>query len=100
MDTTFAPGPLLADNLQGLFDVDLLEVFAVNATRNDYESNRRSGALQVAVHEATRKKAATIDRGQFVEDFAAGAYLNSTFSHRNHATGRYDFDSNRGHNGS
>lgn len=91
MDATFENGPLLSDELQSHFDVDLLEAFAVNASESAYRNHRKSGDLQVAVHEATRKHAAKVDRGQFVDDFVAGAFLNKGFKHREHTSGRLDF---------
>ena len=91
MDATFENGPLLSDELDSHFDVDILEAFAVNASESAYKNYRKSGDLQVAVHEATRKQAAKVDRGQFLDDFVAGAFLNKGFEHREHISGRSEF---------
>ena len=93
VDVTYQSGPLMFDELQGTFDVDVVEVFAVNANTLDYEANVRTGALQVAVLEASRQNAAKVDRGQFLDDFAAGAYLNRGFDHSEHISGRHEFNS-------
>ena len=91
VDSTFENGPLLSDELESHFDVDILEVFAVNVSDHAYEDFRKSGELQVAVHEATRKQAAQVDKSQFLDDFVAGAFLNKGFEHREHTNGRHDF---------
>jgi hypothetical protein len=96
VDATFENGPLLSDELQSHFDVDLLEAFAVNASEDAFKNHRKSGDLQVAVHEATRKHAAKVDRGQFVDDLVAGAFLNKGFEHREHTIGRLDFKKDGG----
>mmetsp|Transcript_34329 Transcript_34329/g.79246 ORF Transcript_34329/g.79246 Transcript_34329/m.79246 type:complete len:191 (+) Transcript_34329:170-742(+) len=93
VDTTYESGPLIADDLIAHFDVDVIELFAVNATFDAYQDHLKSGALQMAVHEATRRQAARVDRTQFVEDFASGVYLNKGFDHRTNASGRHDFTS-------
>ena len=91
VDTTFENGPLLSDDMESYFDVDILEVFAVNVSDDAYRDFQKSGDLQVAIHEATRKKAATVDRTQFIDDFVAGAFLNKGFEHREHTCGRHEF---------
>lgn len=92
VDATYECGPLLSDDLESHFDVDILEAFAVNASESAYKNYRRSGDLQVAVREASRKQAAKVDRGQFLDDFVAGAFLNKGFEHREHSSGRLDFN--------
>lgn len=91
VDSTFESGPILSDDLNSHFDVDILEVFAVGVSDDEYKKFRESGKLQVAVHEATRRQAAIVDRNQFVDDFVAGAFLNKGFEHRAHCDGRLEF---------
>jgi hypothetical protein len=96
VDTTFENGPLLGDDMESYFDVDILEVFAVNVSDDAYRDFQKRGDLQVAIHEATRKQAATVDRTQFLDDFVAGAFLNKGFEHREHTSGRHEFSTRRG----
>lgn len=90
VDTSYASGPLIGDELAAYFDVDVIEVWATNETNETFASNTKKGSLQVAIREAARKQVASVDKGQFVDDFASGAYMNSVFRHRDSVSGRHE----------
>ena len=89
VDTTFEKGSLLSDDMESYFDIDIIEVWATNqVSDSDFERFCRSGEFQASIIESTRRQAATVDRGQLLDDFIAGAFLNNNFEHREHTTGR------------
>jgi len=90
MDSVYASGPLLSDG-DLFFDIDVVEVFAVNCTPQEFEKGIREGQLNAAVREGTRVKAAKVDRKQFLEDFQSGQYINKAFAHRGQVRGRHSF---------
>jgi hypothetical protein len=83
VDVTYPSGPILSDDMQAFFDVDSLEVWATSIDSASFEAHSRKGKLQADIHEATRRKNATVDKKQFVDDFATGAFMNKAFAHRN-----------------
>jgi len=91
IDTVFESGPLLKDESNSFFDVDMLEVWAVNTTAENYQRSLESGQLQLEIKEETRKQMSRVDKKQFVEDFASGAFLNDLYNHREQARGRAEF---------
>lgn len=90
MDGVYDCGPLLA-NGELFFDVDVMEVWAVNATEEQYAKLKQAGAMQAELREGNRIKAAQVDRAHFLEDFQSGAVENSLFTHREQARGRHSF---------
>jgi hypothetical protein len=90
MDGVYASGPLLSDG-ELFFDIDLVEIYAVSCTAEDFEEGIRRGRACAAVREGTRLKAAQVDRKQFLEDFQTGQYMNQLFLHRDQTRGRHSF---------
>jgi len=90
-DVAYTPGPLLADDMEAYFDVDVLEVWATNETEQAFQRSLKGGALQASIREATRHQVAKVDKMQFVDDFANGAYINKGFNHREHIGDRHDY---------
>ena len=91
IDVAYANGPLLSDDMEAYFDVDVLEVWATNETQESFERGVKSGSLKMAIREATRRNVAKVDRMQFVDDFANGNFLNKAFDHREHVGDRHSF---------
>jgi len=96
-DTTYTSGSLLDPNdsdggiLSPFFDVDVLEVWAVNVTEKEYLTHKSAGQQRSNIRETARQRFAKVDRKQFVDDFRSGAVLNRLFRHRSEARGRHDF---------
>jgi hypothetical protein len=90
VDTVFQSGALLSND-ESFFDVQVLEVFAVKVTDQDYHSGVEAGQLQASIKEETRQQMAKVDRTQFVDDFASGAFMNSLYQHRSETRGRHSF---------
>jgi hypothetical protein len=90
VDTVYESGPLLTDD-QMFFDVQVLEVFAVKVTDQDYRHGVEAGQLQASIKEETRQQMAQVDRAQFVDDFKSGAFMNSLYQHRSETRGRHDY---------
>lgn len=91
IDSVYASGPLLS-NGEVSFDVDVVEVFAVQCTEPDqFDRAVRDGKAAAAIREGTRIKAAKVDRKQFLEDFQSGHYMNHLFAHRDQTRGRHSF---------
>ncbi|KAL3924862.1 MAG: hypothetical protein SGILL_000785 [Bacillariaceae sp.] len=90
MDGVYASGPLLSDG-ELFFDIDLVEIYAVNCTAEEFEKGIAMGRANAAVREGTRLKAAQVDRTQFLEDFQTGQYMNQLFVHRDQIRGRHSF---------
>jgi hypothetical protein len=91
IDVTYAPGPLLSNDMQAYFDVDVLEVWATNETQESFERGVMSGSLQRGVIEATRQNIAKVDPKEFVDDFANGTFLNKAFGHRDVIANRHSY---------
>lgn len=88
----FESGPLLASQDETFFDVDRLEVWAVRFVNDEsFDGAVEAGGLRASIKESARQRCAVVDRTQFVNDFASGAFMNSIFEHRAQATGRADF---------
>ena len=90
MDSVYKTGPLLSDN-ELFFDIDVIEVYAVNFSEQDYERAIKDGKASAVIREAARIKAASVDRTQFVDDFRTGAYHNHLFDHVKQCRGRHSF---------
>ena len=90
MDGVYASGPLLSDG-ELFFDVDLVEVYAISCTAQEFDEGIKRGQANAAVREGTRLKAAQVDRKQFLEDFQTGQYMNQLFVHRDQIRGRHSF---------
>lgn len=90
-DLVFEQGPLLADPEEMMFDVDLLQVWAVKTDEEGFRRYLKNGKLHAAVRETTRQHIAKVDKRQFLEDFQSGAYLNNMYTHREQTRGRADF---------
>jgi hypothetical protein len=91
IDITFSSGPLLQTDEESFFDVDAIEVWAVNASEIEWAQKLSSEKSLLARKEEARHRAAQVDRSQFVSDFQSGAFINKLFSHRHEARGRHDF---------
>jgi hypothetical protein len=90
MDIVYESGPLLS-NGELFFDIDVVEVFAVNCDVERFERALREGRAHAAVREGARLRAAQVDRKQFLEDFQSGQYMNRAFGHREQVRGRHSF---------
>jgi hypothetical protein len=90
VDTVFQNGPLLSDD-QIFFDVQVLQVFAVKATEQDYRHGVEAGQLQASIKEETRQQMAKVDPAEFLEDFKSGAFMNNLYQHRSETRGRHSF---------
>jgi hypothetical protein len=73
------------------FDVDVLVAWAVSGSIEMQQQGFQAGHMKQAIHESTRQQAAQVDRTQFVDDFASGAYMNNLYTHRVQSRGRADF---------
>lgn len=91
IDVTYAPGPLLSNDMEAYFDVDLLEVWATNETQDSFESGVKSGSLQRDSREATRQAVAKVDPKEFLDDFANGTFENKAFGHRDVIANRQSY---------
>jgi TLD len=90
--SVFESGPLLGDEETSFFDVDSLEVWAVRILDDrTFEKDLLAGQLQASVKESVRQAFAKVDRRDFVDDLASGAYLNTLFQHRGQTRGRAEF---------
>jgi hypothetical protein len=99
MDGVYGCGPLLS-NGELFFDIDVIEVWAVNATEEQYVKSVQAGKAKAEIREGNRIKAAQVDRKQFLEDFQSGIIENPLFLHRDQARGRHSFcadDEGRGY---
>ena len=90
-DIAYTPGPLLSNDMDAYFDVDVLEVWATHKSEEAFQQGLKGGAMQASIREATRHKVAKVDKTQFVDDLASGAYLNKAFTHREHVGDRHSF---------
>ena len=95
-DTTYASGALVdpevdEDIVPPSFDVDAIEVWAVNVTEAEFLEHKAAGQKRGASRECARQKVAKVDRAQFLDDFRSGAVINNLFAHRHEARGRHDF---------
>lgn len=90
-DVTFESGNLLASDDNSFFDIEHLQVFAVESSEQIFLKNLESGKRQAALREMTRQRLAQVDRRQFVEDFASGAFMNHLYDHREQTRGRASF---------
>jgi hypothetical protein len=101
MDRVYQSGPILSsssstnhnsnDDINVYFDIDVLEVWAIPATKAQHEQGVMAGQLQALIRETHRIQAAQVDRKQFLEDFQSGQYINSLFTHRQAMRGRHSF---------
>ncbi|KAG7360705.1 TLD domain containing protein [Nitzschia inconspicua] len=90
IDAVYASGPLLSDG-EIFFDIDVVELYAVNCTADEFEAGLSKGIANAAIREGTRLKAALVDRKQFLEDFQTGQFMNQAFVHRDQIRGRHSF---------
>jgi hypothetical protein len=90
LDGVYAMGPLLA-NHELYFDVDVIEMWAVNVEEDDYLKALEKGRQLVNMKEGQRLYAAKVDRRLFLEDFQEGIFGTSLFEHRQQARGRHSF---------
>jgi hypothetical protein len=90
-DVTYAPGPLLSNDMEAYFDVDVLEVWATNETQDSFERGVKSGSLQTECREATRQAVAKVDPKEFLDDFTNGTFINKAFGHRDVITDRHSY---------
>ena len=100
IDSTYTSGPLLSDG-DVFFDMDILEVWTVSSSEEDFLRNVQKGHTQELIREGRRVSMAQVDRKQFLDDFQTGSYGNSLFKHREESRGRHslcaDDDSARGY---
>lgn len=87
----FQSGPLLTNDQDHFFDVDIIEIWSVRADDDQFQKGRQVGHVHAEVIERHRQNAAIVDRTQFLEDFESGVFGNNLFSHRDQARGRTDF---------
>lgn len=94
MDRTYRPGPLLEDDSAIFFDIDVMELWAVQVDDDEFAAGCALGQKQLAVHEAYRNKAAKItDRSVFLSDFESDdCYMRAkVYAHRDEVRGRHEF---------
>ena len=89
-DSTFDMGPLLS-NHELYFDVDVIEVWAVNISDEDYVKAVVKGKAQQEYREGMRINAAKVDKRKFLDDFQEGIFGTSLFEHRHQCRGRHSF---------
>jgi hypothetical protein len=90
IDSTYTCGPLLSDGVI-FFDMDILEVWTVSSSEEEFVQNLQKGHAQEQIREGRRIHLAQVDRKQFLDDFQTGSYGNSLFKHREEARGRHSF---------
>ena len=95
----FDSGPLLANEEDHFFDVDILEVWSVRTDDESFQQAVQKGKVQADVKESRRKSSGTVDRKQFVDDFTSGAFMTNLFAHRDEARGRAEFVADPAGNG-
>jgi hypothetical protein len=91
LDFFFESGPLLTDDQDHFFDVDILEVWSVGNGDARYEEAKKAGKLSADVKETHRQNCGRVDRAQFLDDFQTGVIPNTLYAHRDQARGRADF---------
>jgi hypothetical protein len=96
IDTAYTSGTLLPDDSKGMpsspfFDVDALELWAVNASKEKFLQHLAAGQQQLARKDQVRQRAAQVDRSHFLDDLKSGAFINTLFCHREESRGRHDF---------
>jgi len=89
-DGSFDMGPLLSDH-HLYFDIDVIEIWAVNVKDEDYFEALSKGRALQEFREVSRLHAAKVDRRLFLEDFQEGIFGTSLFKHRQQARGRHSF---------
>jgi hypothetical protein len=91
-DTTFESGPLLGAGQDFTFDIEAMEVWAVQLQHStDFPACQAEGEMRASIREETRLRFAQVDKSQFVEDFSSGAFMNHVYQHRAQTRGRADF---------
>lgn len=90
LDKAFEVGPLLSDH-ELYFDVDVIEIWAVNVSEEKYSEAVEKGKAQQEYREGMRIKSAKVDKRQFLEDFQEGIFGTSLFEHRRQCRGRHSF---------
>lgn len=90
IDKVYDTGPLLS-NHELYFDVDVIEVWAVNVDADSYLKALERGHRLADSREARRLNLAKVDRRQFLEDFQQGIFGASLFEHRQQTRGRHSF---------
>jgi len=95
----FDSGPLLTNEEDHFFDVDILEVWSVRTDDESFQQAVRKGKVQADVKESRRKSSGTVDRKQFVDDFTSGSFMSNVFAHRDQARGRAEFVADPAGNG-
>lgn len=93
IDAVYNTGPLLSNN-ELYFDVDAIEVWAVNVNDEDYSLALAKGKAHQEWKEGVRVHTAKVDRRQFLEDFQHGIFGSSLFEHRQQIRGRHSFVAN------
>ena len=92
VDTTYAPGPLLGTDENPFFDIDTIEVWAVNvASESEFLYKQQMGEGRARMKEEARLRGAQVDRSAFLPDFQSGTFMNKLYDHRQQARGRHDF---------
>ncbi len=90
LDAAYDAGPLLANN-ELYFDIDSIEIWAVNVSDEDYAKALAKGKVREEWKEGARVHAAKVDRRQFLEDFQQGMFGSTLFEHRQQIRGRHSF---------
>jgi hypothetical protein len=95
IDLAYQSGPLLDDDWTIFFDIDVLELWAVQVPDDEvFQAGCESGKKQMAIHEAQRIKAAkVVDRSQFLSDLESNEFRirAKIYSHRDEVRGRHEF---------
>jgi hypothetical protein len=89
-DGAFDMGPLLS-NHELYFDVDVIEIWAVNVDEEAYAKAIAKGKAQQEIREGMWSKSAKVDKRQFLEDFQEGIFGTNLFEHRRQTRGRHSF---------
>jgi len=90
MDGAYDTGPLLSND-ELYFDVDAIEVWAVNVNEDDYAMALARGKAHQEWKEGVRVHTAKVDRRQFLQDFREGIFGSNLFEHRDQTRGRHSF---------
>jgi hypothetical protein len=90
IDSIYTCGPLLSDG-DVFFDMDILEVWNVSSSDENFVRNVQKGHAQDQIRERRRVHLAQVDSKQFLDDFQTGSYGNSVFKHREDSRGSHSF---------
>jgi len=90
-DETYEEGPLLADDWDLHFDIDVLEVWGLGSSEEEIQSALELGHKQRAIMESTLARSQHVDKTKFLDLFQTGLIPNAIYEHRETARGHHSF---------